>query len=116
MRHILPEVAPSMGSFQDGIRAFQELEPPYGRGGGTPSTRFLKERVLQYLAQSRASSGAFNPSITITANGQAANHTLFRALWGIDMVASEHVFGTTSVDLKHTFERIGGAVSGSRLV
>lgn len=108
-------VAPNMGSFADGIKAFQTSEPPYGRGGGTPATQFLAGRALEYLGKWTPDNKAFTPSISITPNGQAANHDLFRSLWGVDMVASKHVFGTTTTALNNTFARIGGQMGGSKL-
>jgi len=104
---ISPMVASDMGTFEEGIQAFQSSEPPYARGGGTPATKYLQKESLAYLAMSRVTEGALAPSITITPNGQAANHALFRALWGGNLVSSKHLFGTTKVDLTHTFARIG---------
>jgi O-acetylhomoserine (thiol)-lyase len=101
------EVAPSMGNFEEGIKAFQGLEPPYGRGGGTPATKYLQQQVLKYLAISTVTEEALAPSVTITPNGQAANNLLLRALYGGGIVASSHLFGTTKQALTHTFQRIG---------
>lgn len=104
-------VAPNMGSFDDGIAGFKSINPPYARGGGTPATRHLENECLKYLARATVTEGAFAPSAAIVASGQAANHLVFKALYGGNLVASKHLFGTTKVDLQKTFIRAGGQVA-----
>lgn len=108
----LPAAAPDMGDYQNGIAAFKAIKPPYVRGGGTPATQLLENACLKHLAPWVVHpAGIPSPSISIVSSGQAANHVVFKALHGGDMVSSTHLFGTTKVDLKKTYMRAGGNIA-----
>lgn len=108
----LTAIAPDMGDFKDGITSFQSLKAPYARGGGTPATKIVEDACLQYLGKwDAANESAPAPLVAMTATGQAANHTVFAALKGGDLVASKHLFGTTKTDLKITFQHAGDAIA-----
>lgn len=104
-------VAPDMGSAENGVKKFKGIKPPYARGGGTPATEDLEAACLQHIAKWDPSSGTDAPFVSIVSSGQAANHVVFRALQGGDMVCSKHLFGTTKVDLRMTFGRAGGQIA-----
>jgi O-acetylhomoserine (thiol)-lyase len=104
----LPLVAPDMGLFEDGIKSFQGIKPPYARGGGTSATQILERACQAHLGNHRNTDPL---SVAIVSSGQAANHVVFKAIHGGDLVSSSHLFGTTKVDLKKTFERTGGKIA-----
>ena len=104
-------VAPDMGDFESGIALFKSPNPPYARGGGDPASFELSNACLEHLWGWDVKSTQLAPSVTLAASGQAANHLVFKALSGCDIVSSEHLFGTTKVDLKQTLARSGAQIA-----
>lgn len=100
-----------MGSCAEGIEKFKALKGPYARGGGTSATRQLEESCLEHLGKFTATKEAFAPYVAVAASGQAANHLVFKALHGADMVFSSHLFGTTRTDVQKTVIRSGSKVA-----
>ncbi len=107
---ICTDVAPEMGTAQEGADLFQGPNPPYGRGGGTPAARYLNQQILQHVLKTNVTEGAFAPIIVTCPNGQSANQLAFRGLYGGDLLASNDIFGTTNAAIA-AYSRFGGNVA-----